>query len=119
MDPTEAEAVAADLWHAHGYDGCQAIKAALISRMAKHRAIIAEERRSSGLSRPRSSRKMTRSQMAALLIGTSESTIDRIRVIESLAPDLVPLVHAGKLSAWAAYKEARSRKQERGPEAPL
>jgi len=119
MDQAEAAGVAADLWHAHGYDGCQAIRAALTSRMAEHRATVAEERRSSGLSRPRSSRRMTRSAKAALAIGCSESILDRMRVVELWAPDLIPLVRAGQLRAWAAYKEARSRKQERGPEAPL
>jgi len=119
MDQAEAAGVAADLWHAHGYDGCQAIKAALTSRMAEHRATVAEERRSSGLSRPRSSRKMTRSAKAALLSDSSESSVNRLGVVLRLAPDLLPLVETRQLSVWAAYKEARSRKQERGPEAPL
>lgn len=111
MDGERLAALAADLWADLGYDGCRELREVLRARMAEHRAAIAEARREAGLSRPRSTRKPTRSQqtaatMAAMGLGFSETSVQRIAAVRRYAPELEARVGAGSLSVWAAYREA-------------
>ena len=98
-----AEALFAEL----GYDGCRDLREALRVRMAEHRQAVADERRAAGLSRPRSDRQPTKSELSAAVAGgTSEATVRRMAVVKRWAPHLVPDVLDGTVSVWAAYRQA-------------
>ena len=98
--------LAAELWAQLGYEGCRDLREALRHCMADHRAAIAEERRAAGLTRPRATRKPTRTAQVAEVAGSSEASVNRARVVQQWMPHLLDEVMAGRLSVWAAYQEA-------------
>jgi hypothetical protein len=98
--------LAAELWAQLGYEGCHDLREALRHCMAAHRAAIAEERRAAGLTRPRATRKPTKAAQAAEGAGSSEASTNRCSLVDQWTPHLLPEVAAGKLSVWAAYKQA-------------
>ena len=98
--------LASELWAKLGYEECSNLREALRYRMAEHRALIAEERRSAGLSRPSSTRKPTTAARSAEVMGSSETSVSRAQAVSLWAPHLVPEIIAGKIKLWAAYKEA-------------
>ena len=104
-----ADRLAADAWQELGYDGCRELIELLRERMAQQRAQVAQQRAANGLSRPRSARKPTTAAKVARALGpgfASESSMARMKVIRSHAPELVPEVAAGRMSTWAAYQQA-------------
>ncbi|MFJ5306118.1 hypothetical protein [Streptomyces sp. NPDC088350] len=59
----------------------------------------------------RRSRKSSE-RFAAVVGGTSGRTTERVKTVERYAPDLMPKVVSGEMSAHAAYQEARRRALE-------
>ena len=98
--------LAAELWAQLGYEGCRDLREALRHCMADHRAAIAEERRAAGLTRPRATRKPTRTAQVAEVAGSSEASVNRARVVQQWMPHLLDEVTAGRLTVWAANQEA-------------
>ena len=106
MDEERLAELTADLWAGLGYEGCRQLREALRIRMAEHRAVAAAARRDAGLSRPRSTRKPSLAQQAAVLSGGSETGVGRAKAGERYAPHLVPSVMGGTMNLWPAYREA-------------
>ena len=99
--------LAEELFAQLGYDGCRDLREQIRLRMAAHRQMVAAERETAGMARPRSQRRATTAARAAQLTdGGSESSVQRAGAIEKYAPHLLPAVMAGDLSLWAAYQQA-------------
>lgn len=85
----------------------------LAPELEKEIAARAAERKRSGKTLAAHDAKVEQgktSKHVASILGTSTATVERVNQVSREAPDLVPRMREGKLTAWEAQQEVRSRR---------